>query len=75
MGEQLGHRFDVPVGEPDPDVAEVGGQLRQLALDVEAGPVPLDQPPRREGVALMPAPALAPLCRVPDYAGLRLRAS
>ena len=27
-----------------------------------------------EAVSLMPVPALAPLCRVPDYAGFRFRA-
>jgi hypothetical protein len=26
---------------------------------------------RGEGVALMPGPALSPLCRVPDYAGFK----
>lgn len=48
--QQLGNGFDVPVREPDLDMAQIRGQLRQLALDVEPGAVPFDEPRRRKRV-------------------------
>jgi hypothetical protein len=41
-------------------VTEIGGQLRQLSLDVESGPVPLNESPCREGVSVIPISELAP---------------
>jgi hypothetical protein len=57
MGEQLRYGLDIPIGEPDAGVAKVRRERRKLARDVDAGLVPLDEPPRGEGVPLMPRAA------------------
>lgn len=54
QGQQLGDRFDIPIGQADADMAQIGGELRQLSLNLESRAVPLDEPSRREGVTVIP---------------------
>jgi hypothetical protein len=54
MREELGYGLDVPIGEPDADVTEVGRQRRQHPRDVDVGLVPLDEPTGGEGVPPIP---------------------
>src|SRR3990170_3181588 len=62
--QQLGYRFDVPIGEADLHMTQIGGELGQLAPDVHTRSVPLDDPSRRKGVTeiLQPRPT-APALR------------
>jgi hypothetical protein len=43
QGPQFGNGFDIPVGKPDFDVTEIGGQFRQFSFDIESGPIPLNE--------------------------------
>jgi len=60
-GQQLGNGLDIPVGKPDFDVTEIGGQFRQLSFDIESGPIPLNEALCREAMPIMPISALAAL--------------
>jgi hypothetical protein len=70
MREKLGHGLDVPIGEPDTDVTEVGCQCRQSTRNVDVRLVPLDEPTGGERVPhiLQPRAAAppAPLERRPQ---------
>lgn len=50
MLEKLGNSFDVPIGEADIDVPEVGGKLGQFPRYVQPGSIPFDKPPRRKAM-------------------------
>jgi hypothetical protein len=50
QGQQLGDGLDVPIGEADLDMAQIGGELWQLSFDIESRSIPLEEPPRRERV-------------------------
>jgi len=49
--QQFGDRLDVPVRLRDADVAEVRCEARYMTIHVETRPIPLDESPRREGLA------------------------
>ena len=57
--KQLRYCFDIPVGEADLDVAEVGGELRYLSAHVGCSPIPFEEPSCGEGMTkiLKPRPA------------------
>jgi hypothetical protein len=40
--EEFRYRLDIPVGVPDINMAQVGGELRKFPPHVEACPVPFD---------------------------------
>jgi len=48
--EQLWDRGEVPVGGPEVDVAEIGGQMSHLPLNVYARTIPGEQRPHGEAV-------------------------
>ena len=65
--QELGNRFDVPVGVIDIYMTKIGGEFRQFLPHVEAIAVPFDEPPSRKAVTkiLKPRPtAVAPTSRL-----------
>src|SRR5262249_21859698 len=66
--KQLGDGLNVPVRGSRASVTEVRGKLRREAIDVEAGAIPSDEPPRGERMAdILKAWATADATTMPDW--------
>jgi hypothetical protein len=55
--QQFRHGLQIPIRVIHVHVAEIGGQLGQLAFDILSGAIPRDERRRRKAMTIMPRAA------------------